>query len=75
MDAPVNAGMRRSLDRVSDTGYGRRVDVTVLQCGLCMEVEIFRDECGGVLWNGIAAVGDCSGMASEEYVGYVVEQL
>ena len=75
MDAPGNAGTGQSPDRVvSNTGSRRRADVAVLQCGLCAEVEIVGDECGGDLWSGISAVGDCSGrMASEEGVSCVVD--
>ena len=39
-----------------------------------LEVEIVGDECEGVLWRNIAAVGDCSGvMGLEEGVSCVAE--
>jgi hypothetical protein len=62
-DASVNAGARRSPDRVGDTGCGRCADMVVLRYGIVLRVEVEilrrdREEHGDVWKNGIAAVGD-----------------
>ena len=40
-----------------------------------MEADIIEDECRDVLWKDITDVGDCSGLASEDGLSCVVEQL
>ena len=53
---------------MDDAECGRSVDVAVLGCRIVLrvEVEAIGEERGGVLKNGIVAIGGCRGLLDEE---------